>query len=219
MIKIYKGNLFSSSCQTIVNAVNCVGVMGAGIALEFRLRYPKMFKRYKKYCNDKLMKPGSLWLYKFNDKRWILNFPSKKHWRYPSKIEYLEMGLEKFVKTYKDKGITSIAFPLLGSDRGGIEPDKSKEIIIKYLSNCDILIEIFEYDVNIIDEDFNNFKKECVSLGFDGLVNNFGLNQQQAKIFSKSIISSKINNLSRLCDENGLGIKTIEKIVKKSQTY
>jgi len=219
MVKIKKGSLFSSGCQTLVNAVNCVGVMGAGIALEFRLRYPKMFNKYKKYCDNKLMKPGTLWIYKVDNKKWILNFPSKNHWRYPSKIEYLEIGLEKFIKTYKQKGITSIAFPLLGSDKGGIEPDKSKEIMIKYLADCDILIEIFEYDVNKIDKDFKNFKNECALLGFEGLVNNFGLNQKQAKTFSKSILKSKITNLSSLCSEDGLGIKTVEKVVANSKSY
>ena len=66
MIKFIKGNIFSSSCQTIVNTVNCFGVMGAGIALEFRMRYPKMFNEYKKHCDEKLLKVGSLWLYKHN---------------------------------------------------------------------------------------------------------------------------------------------------------
>ena len=81
MIKIIKGNIFTTQCSTIVNTVNCVGVMGAGIAFEFRLRYPKMFEKYKEYCSKKYMDIGKLWLYKPEDgKKQVLNFPTKYHW-------------------------------------------------------------------------------------------------------------------------------------------
>ena len=85
--------------------------MGAGIALEFRLRYPKMLKEYKGLCEQNKISIGNLWLYKSNDKS-ILNFPTKFHWKYPSKIEWLESGLQKFIESYENKGITSIAFPI-----------------------------------------------------------------------------------------------------------
>ena len=130
MIKTYKGNLFSSSCQTIVNTVNCVGIMGAGIALEYRLRYPKMYKKYVEYCKTGLIKIGSLWLYKHSDEKWVLNFPTKTHWKYPSKTEYLLMGLDKFIDSYEQKGITSVAFPILGSEKGGLpKPYKLDEYL------------------------------------------------------------------------------------------
>ena len=142
MIQIVKGNIFESETQTIVNTVNCVGVMGKGIALEYKKRYPKMFTRYQELCNLKLIKTGKLWLFKDSDK-WILNFPTKDHWRNPSEIDYLKIGLEKFVLTYKEKGITSISFPLLGASNGGIDPDVSLAIMYKYLKECDIPIFIY----------------------------------------------------------------------------
>ncbi len=75
-IKIINGNIFTSKCQTIVNTVNCVGVMGAGMALECRLRYPEMHEKYILLCKDKLIDIGLLWIYKSPEK-WILNFPTK----------------------------------------------------------------------------------------------------------------------------------------------
>ena len=104
MITVKKGNIFTSNCDTVVNTVNCVGVMGAGIALECRLRYPEMYKKYKDLCHKDLIQVGKLWIYK-TDKKWILNFPTKKDWKHSSKIEFIEAGLIKFVRTYKEKKI------------------------------------------------------------------------------------------------------------------
>lgn len=143
MLTIVTGDIFQSNTQTIVNTVNCVGAMGKGIALEYKKRYPKMYVQYKELCNQKLIDVGKLWLYKTEEK-WILNFPTKKHWRDSSKIEYLELGLKKFISEYKNKGITSISFPLLGAQNGGINPKISLEIMQKYLSQC--TIDVFIYN-------------------------------------------------------------------------
>lgn len=158
MITIIKGNIFTTQCQTIVNTVNCVGVMGAGIAYECRLRYPAMYERYVELCRDKKLNIGMLWIYKSKDK-WIMNFPTKYHWRYESKIEYLEKGLQKFLETYKDKGITSAAFPLLGASNGGIPEDISMGIMTKYLEKCDIDIQIYHFDPYAYDDLYLKFKK------------------------------------------------------------
>jgi len=118
-MKTKKGNIFNTNCQTIVNTINCVGVMGAGIAYEFRLLFPELFEKYVNYCKENMIKVGTLWIYKIDKAKlnsqikfeWILNFPTKNHWKYPTKTMYLEKGLQKFLDTYKDKGIKSIAFP------------------------------------------------------------------------------------------------------------
>lgn len=147
MINIVSGDLFNSNCQTIVNTVNCVGAMGKGIALEYKKRYPEMYKKYFHYCTLGLLEPGKLWIYRTEDK-WILNFPTKLHWQNPSEIKYLEDGLQKFVDTYKQQGITSIAFPLLGAGNGGIDLKVSLEIMCKYLEKCeDLYIEIYNNQV------------------------------------------------------------------------
>jgi O-acetyl-ADP-ribose deacetylase (regulator of RNase III) len=137
-------NIFDTQCQTIVNTVNCVGVMGKGIALEMKNRYPDMFEKYKTFCDNKLIDIGKLWLYKNPDDKWILNFPTKTHWRYQSEYDYIEKGMQKFIETYKDKNIKSIAFPMLGCSNGGLNEEKVLEIMMKYFSKCDeLIIEIY----------------------------------------------------------------------------
>ena len=144
MIKIItNGNLFESQCQTLVNTVNCVGVMGKGIALEFKKLYPKMFELYRTYCKQGLLEIGKLYLWKGED-NWVLNFPTKINWRNPSKYEWIEKGLQKFVITYKEKGITSIAFPMLGCNNGKLDKNIVLPMMKKYLEKCDDLdIEIY----------------------------------------------------------------------------
>jgi O-acetyl-ADP-ribose deacetylase (regulator of RNase III) len=141
MITYIKKDLFESPAQVLVNTVNTVGVMGKGIAKRFKDTYPEMFEQYQKYCENKMLDVGKLWLYK-SEHKWILNFPTKKHWRSPSKIEYVEEGLKKFVETYEEKGITSISFPLLGCGNGGLDWDNQvKPLMEKYLRP--LPIEVF----------------------------------------------------------------------------
>ncbi|WP_290139612.1 macro domain-containing protein [uncultured Dubosiella sp.] len=143
MIKYIKGDLFSSPAQVLVNTVNLDGVMGKGIALQFKKLYPEMFKKYQAYCEQKLLQIGKLWIYKTPNK-WILNFPTKNHWRNKSKMEYIEKGLQKFVDTYADRGITSVAFPKLGCGNGGLEWQEVKPVMDRYLKNLPIDIFIYE---------------------------------------------------------------------------
>jgi O-acetyl-ADP-ribose deacetylase (regulator of RNase III) len=151
MITILTGNIFTTKCTTIVNTVNCVGIMGAGIAYECRLRYPEMYEKYQTLCKDNLLQIGTLWIYKASNKS-ILNFPTKTDWKQPSRIEYLEKGLQKFVDTYKEKEITSIAFPLLGASHGGLTQEQSLSTMQRYLSQCDIEIEIWHFDPTATDD-------------------------------------------------------------------
>lgn len=142
MIIYVKMNIFESPAQVLVNTVNTVGVMGKGIAKQYKQLYPEMFKEYQRYCEKQLLDIGKLWIYKTPNK-WILNFPTKKHWRNKSEIEYIEKGLQKFVDTYKEKGIRSISFPPLGCGNGGLDWDNEvKPIMEKYLKSLDIDIFI-----------------------------------------------------------------------------
>jgi O-acetyl-ADP-ribose deacetylase (regulator of RNase III) len=104
-----------------------------------------MFISYKKVCNSKLFSIGKLQLYKDKEK-WILNFPTKYHYKNPSKMEYIETGLKKFVEIYKDKGITSIAFPQLGCSNGGLDWKDVEPLMVKYLDNLDIPVEIYIFE-------------------------------------------------------------------------
>lgn len=136
------GNIFESSCTTIVNTVNCVGVMGKGIALEFKKKYPEMFMEYVLKCNRGEVKPGIPYVYQYNGIS-ILNFPTKDHWRSPSRLSYVVDGLDWFVENYKKFGIDSIAFPPLGCGNGGLTWNSVGPIMYQKLIKLPINIEIY----------------------------------------------------------------------------
>ena len=141
MIIYLEGTVFNANADAIVNTINCVGVMNAGIALEFGLRYPDLLKDYERKCKNQEISIGNIYYYK-NDKILIVNFPTKWHFKYPSKLEWIENGLKDFVKTYKLYNIKSIAFPKLGTLNGGLDWLKVKALMEKYLSNLDIIVYI-----------------------------------------------------------------------------
>lgn len=143
MITYDQGDLFQSNAKVLVNPVNVMGVMGKGLALEFKKRYPAMFEEYRTLCENGQFKIGDLWLYKASDK-WVLNFPTKQHWREPSTVEIIQAGLKKFIVTYEEDGITSIAFPKLGSGLGGLDWEKQvRPIMEQYLQTLPIEILIY----------------------------------------------------------------------------
>lgn len=137
------GNIFESNATTIVNTVNCVGVMGKGIALEFKNRYPQMFNEYVEMCARKEIKPGVPYLYQDLLGNSILNFPTKDHWKSPSQLAYIINGLDWFVENYADLGIDSIAFPPLGCGNGGLPWELVGPIMYNKLNPLPIQIEIF----------------------------------------------------------------------------
>lgn len=142
MLEYIEGDIFNSPAQVIVNTVNTVGVMGKGLALSFKRRYPSMFEAYRRACEKKQLTIGKLMLYYAPD-HWILMFPTKENWRNPSKIEYLEAGLSKFVRSYADKGITSIAFPRLGCGNGELLWENVKPVMERYLKPLPITVYIY----------------------------------------------------------------------------
>ncbi len=142
MIKYIEGDIFKSPAQVIVNTVNTVGVMGKGVALAFKERYPNMFEQYKKVCEKHLLTIGKLMLV-YEADYWLLLFPTKESWRSPSKIEYIEKGLIKFVQTYADKGITSVAFPKLGCGNGGLDWSEVKPVMERYLEKLPIDVYVY----------------------------------------------------------------------------
>lgn len=150
MIEYINGNIFESPAQVIVNTVNTVGVMGKGIALAFKQQYPDMFVAYRKMCEKHLLSIGKLMLWNAPD-HMILLFPTKENWRNPSKIEYIEKGLQKFVSTYAEKNITSIAFPKLGCGNGELNWDDVRPIMERYLKPLpiDIYIYLGAYSIGV----------------------------------------------------------------------
>ena len=141
-IHYVKGDIFESKAQVVVNTVNCKGVMGKGLALAFKQKYPDMFVDYQRDCKTGKLHIGRPTLYQHSNP-WILNFPTKDHWRHPSKLEYIEQGLEFLVDNYKNAKITSIAFPKLGAQNGKLSWDEVGPLMARYLSQLDIDVYIY----------------------------------------------------------------------------
>lgn len=217
------GNIFTTQSQTIVNTVNCVGVMGAGIAYEFRLRQRDMFEKYQQLCNAKQINIGTLWIYPVKDSgksyEKILNFPTKKDWKFPSREEYLHKGLEKFMQTYKEKNIASIAFPMLGADKGGINPQTSIQIMESYLKDCDIDVEIWQFDPSAKDDLYEHFKSIFNEIDLETIKKQSSIRIDKVKLVKESIKNPKINSLSGLLHEKGIGDTTVEKLFDYVKTY
>jgi len=142
-IKILVGDILQSGAQTLINTVNCVGVMGKGIALEFKNRFPDMFKEYEQKCQRKEIKPGSPYLYSALIPPQIVNFPTKDHWKSVSRLEDIEKGLKILVEHYRDWNITSLAIPPLGCGNGQLEWRVVGPLIYKYANQMDIPIEMY----------------------------------------------------------------------------
>lgn len=210
-LTIVKGNIFTTKCQTIVNTVNCVGVMGAGMALECRLRWPDMFLAYVALCKKNQMKIGMLWLYKSPD-RWLLSFPTKRHWKEPTQEEYLHLGLEKFMRAYHQKKIESIAFPLLGAQHGGLEQARAQQIMVSYLRECKIPVEIYQYDPMAPDDLFDGVKEVLSRKTAAEIKDALGLRDAQAEHLLGALHDPSIRQLNRLAGVNGIGGKTVEKL-------
>jgi O-acetyl-ADP-ribose deacetylase (regulator of RNase III) len=145
-ITFKQGSIFESNMQTLTNTVNTTGVMGKGIAKEFKSKFPAMFLDYKNKCKLNLVVVGEpyLWIPRLDNQKWVLNFPTKKHWSGNSKAEWIEQGLNRLVKNYKDWGILSLAIPALGSGLGNLKWQAIQPLMESYLGCMDIPIEIYE---------------------------------------------------------------------------
>jgi O-acetyl-ADP-ribose deacetylase (regulator of RNase III) len=148
MIKVFEGDMMQSKAEALVNTVNTVGVMGKGIALQFKEAFPSNNKAYIDACKSKELEIGKIFaIWDENlelGRKLIINFPTKTHWRYPSKYEYIEKGLIALRQLLQKEKIKSIAIPPLGSGNGGLDWNKVKPMIEKALSGLDTEIMIYE---------------------------------------------------------------------------
>lgn len=143
MVNLVTGNLFDSEAQTLVNAVNCAGVMGKGIALTFKRRYPAMFADYAARCKDGRVRLGAPYLYRGDSLLYILNFPTKKHWRTAAKLEDIVAGLAHLEAHYRTWGITSLAVPALGCGAGQLAWDVVSPVLHDALGRLDIPVDLY----------------------------------------------------------------------------
>jgi len=142
-IKALIGDMFASDMQTIVNTVNCVGIMGKGIAQIFKKEYPAMFEDYAERCERGSVGLGEPYYYKDLAGVSIVNFPTKGHWRAATRLEDVETGLDYFVKHFRAWGITSVAFPPLGCGNGGLEWATVGPLMYSKLKGLGIPVELY----------------------------------------------------------------------------
>lgn len=138
------GNILESDRQTLVCPVNTIGVMGKGLALDMSKAYRGLLYNYRKVCMNGQLTVQSLWVYPVNKHRQILCFPTKEHWRQPSKIEWIDFNLAQLALDYQELGITSLAIPRLGCGLGGLdwEPDV-RPLVYRHLKNLPIPITVY----------------------------------------------------------------------------
>lgn len=143
-LQILRGDIFRSAAQTLVNPVNTHGVMGGGLALEFRRRFPDMFQDYVQRCRRGEVRIGKPYIWHSPAGQNVLNFPTKDDWKSPSRLEYIAEGLRYLVDHHLEMGITSLAVPALGCGLGGLEWRVVRPLMGRELSLLGIPVEIFE---------------------------------------------------------------------------
>lgn len=135
-----KGDMFAEPVEALVNTVNCVGVMGKGVALEAKQRWPENYRAYKALCDARGLRPGQMFvfdakrLFGAEGPRYIINFPTKDHWRGKSKLSYVSEGLDALVASIEKYKISSVALPPLGCGNGGLDWNDVRELIVDKLS-------------------------------------------------------------------------------------
>ncbi|MBG9587220.1 type II toxin-antitoxin system antitoxin DNA ADP-ribosyl glycohydrolase DarG [Cytobacillus firmus] len=147
MIEYRKGNLLEDSSEALVNTVNTVGVMGKGIALQFKQAFPEVFREYEKACKKSEVKTGEMHVVETNSlvgPRYVINFPTKQHWKEKSRMSYIVEGLKDLVRVVRELNIQSIAIPPLGCGNGGLEWSVVKPLIEKAFQDLPLDVHVYE---------------------------------------------------------------------------
>lgn len=132
MIRYTQGNVLLADVEALVNTVNTVGVMGKGVALQFKEAFPDNYAAYAEACKRNDVQIGRMFVTetrRLDKPRWIINFPTKKDWRHPSKLEYVRLGLTDLVRVIRERGMRSVALPPLGCGNGGLDWFQVKQAI------------------------------------------------------------------------------------------
>ena len=139
MIHFVQGDLFASGCAALVNPVNCVGVMGKGLALHFRRRFPANFEAYRNACARRAVRPGRCFVFDAHAgrPRFVVNFPTKRHWRDPSRIEDIALGLDDLAGILRRHAVDSVAIPPLGCGLGGLPWPRVRALLLDRLAPCE----------------------------------------------------------------------------------
>ena len=178
MIRYFEGSIFNVNTDAVVNAVNTKGFMGRGLALEFKLRYNAMFLDYKEKCENGLIRVGKVDYYKDREVI-IVNFPTKKDYKRPSNLCWIEQGLKDFIRTYKHLDIKSVAFPKLGTGYGGLNWIDVHNLMIQYLGDLDIDVYICLDELKLAAGDEALMLEQFNNVSLEQLKKLFKLNYKQ----------------------------------------
>ena len=148
MLEFRTGDILKTDAEALVNTVNCVGIMGRGIALQFKNVFPNNFKAYKAACDREEVQPGKMFVFEtgtLTNPKYIINFPTKRHWRGKSRMEDIESGLQALAEEIRERHISSVAVPPLGSGLGGLNwPDVRTRIESTLGSLSNVTVIVFE---------------------------------------------------------------------------
>jgi O-acetyl-ADP-ribose deacetylase (regulator of RNase III) len=148
MITFHRGDILQAEVEALVNTVNCVGIMGRGIALQFRKEFPENYKAYKKVCDQGELRPGKMFIFRLNqlqNPRYVINFPTKRHWKGKSRIEDIRAGLAALAEEVRGRGIKSVAVPPLGCGLGGLSWSQVRPMIEEaFRSLSDVKVVVYE---------------------------------------------------------------------------
>ena len=212
--KSVDGDIFSSSTEAVVITVNCVGAMGAGIALEARYRWPEINDRYEKACELRQVSVGEL-IWEKTQSKWVILFPTKKHYSMPSEMTYISQGLVALAREIKSKAISSIALPHLGCSHGGLMWSEVKPMIESNLMDIsDLDVELWDFHTKFIDPAFIRFRNSILCMNSQEATKWLQTDKGLESRIRKVLLNSQSTNFSSFRDEQGLGEKTIQLIYR-----
>lgn len=207
---VHSGSIFDSSCKYLTNTINTVGAMGAGLALEFRLRIPEMYSIYKEKCAKGEIRIGKYWIYDRPNRteKTILNFPVKRGFNHPSKWEYIIDGLRYFVENYWKDNITSIAMPTLGARLGKL--DGEGVLILMQEDLCDLPITVEVYPRYEQDNFTTCVKRLIEDMTVSEIAKQFGLSKPKSEQLKVCI--TDVSLLSHLVSFHNMSIQIVQRL-------
>ena len=147
MIELTRGNIITADAEALVNSVNCVGVMGKGVALQFRKAFPDNYDEYRRACDEGRVVPGEVLVTETGslvNPKYIVNFPTKRHWRGDSRLEDIRTGLDSLARELRRRGIASVAVPPLGCGNGGLDWEAVRPVVVEALADLTTKVTLFE---------------------------------------------------------------------------
>lgn len=190
--------------------------MGAGIALEARLRWPRMFEAYRSRCEHGELRPGQLMLWDPPDSETthrVLCFPTKDRWRAPSRLDYIRRGLDALVRLHEEVDISAIAMPHLGCSHGGLRWEEVRPAILQVLGPCkDLRVEMWDFDPTTGDPWFEELRRLLDGRSGDEARDLLGITSRQVAALAKAMADPEVGGLASLQQAPGVGEKTLEAV-------